>query len=93
MRRAQEDIAMNASPARKLCVGDLGSFAELSAQRNPDGLALVYVPGLASLLERARQLKGSELSEQESARIAAHATAVAADPEVAKATIGNRGYE
>jgi hypothetical protein len=54
---------------------------------------LVCVPGLAALLERARQLKGSELSEAETARIAEHASAMAVTPEVAKKTIADRGYE
>jgi hypothetical protein len=84
---------MNASSIGKLSVGDVGSFAELSAKRNPDGLVLVYIPGLGALLERAKQLKGSELSEQQAARIAEHATVMAAAPEVAKETIENRGYE
>ena len=82
---------MNASS--KLSIGDIGSFRELSAKRNPDGLALVYIPGLAALLERARQLKGSELSEAEATRIAEHATVVAATPEAAKETLEKRGYE
>ena len=64
---------MNASSsAGKLSAGDLGSFGELEARSNPDGL---YVPGLAALLERASQLKGSELSDAETARIAEHANA------------------
>ena len=84
---------MNISYIGKLSVGDVGSFRELSAKRNPDGLALVDMPGLAALLERAKQLKGSELSEKESARIAEHATVMAATPEVAKETIANRGHE
>jgi hypothetical protein len=84
---------MNAASAERLSLGDAGSFAELSARRNPDRLALVYIPGLAALLERARQLKGSELSEAESARIAAHANVMAVTQEVAKETIQNRGYE
>jgi hypothetical protein len=33
------------------------------------------------------------LSEKELARIAEHATVIAATPEVAKETIENRGYE
>ena len=78
---------------KKLSVGDAGSFGELSARRNPDGLILVYIPGLAALLERARQLKGCELSEAEAARIAEHANVVAATPEVARETIANRGYK
>jgi hypothetical protein len=84
---------MNASSIEKLSAGDVGSFAELKARTNSDGLALVYIPGLAALLERARQLKGSELSAEESARIAAHANVMAVTPEVAKKTIENRGYE
>jgi hypothetical protein len=84
---------MNASSVEKLSVGDVGSFGELKAKTNPDGLALVYIPGLAALLERARQLKGSELSETESARIAEHATVMAVTPEMAKETIESRGYE
>jgi hypothetical protein len=90
--QARKDFAMSASIG-KFSVGDVGSFGELSAKRNPDGLSLVYVPGLAALLERARQLKGSELSETESARIAEHANVMAVTPEVAKETIENRGYE
>ncbi len=84
---------MNASFAAKLSAGDIGSFGELKARPNPDGLVLVYVPGLAALRERARQLKGSELSEAETARIAEHASAMAVAPEVAKKTIEDRGYE
>jgi hypothetical protein len=78
---------------KKLSVGDAGSFRELSALRNPDGLVLVYLPGLAALLERARQLKGSGLSESEAARIAEGANVVAARPDVARKTIEDRGYE
>jgi hypothetical protein len=51
---------MTASPIGKLSVGDVGRFREPSAKENPDGLAVV-------------QLKGSELSEKELARIAEHA--------------------
>jgi len=91
---AQESkhFAMNASSVGILSVGDVGSFGELKARTNPDGLALVYIPGLAALLERAKQLKGSELSERESARIAEHATVMAVTPEMAKETIESRGY-
>jgi hypothetical protein len=84
---------MSAPSPGKLSIGDVGSFAELSAKRNPDGLALVYIPGLAALLERAKQLKGAELSAEQSARIAAHASVTAVTPEVAKKTIESRGYE
>ena len=84
---------MTASPIGKLSVGEVGSFRELSAKENPDGLAVVYIPALAALLERAKQLKGSELSEKGLARIAEHATMIAATPEVAKETIEKRGYE
>jgi hypothetical protein len=84
---------MNASSVEKLSVGDVGSFGELRAKSNPDGLVLVYTPGLAALLERAEQLKGSELSEDQTARIAEHATVMAVAPEVAKKTIERRGYE
>jgi len=84
---------MNASSAEEISFGDVGTFGELSAKRNPDGLVLVYIPGLAALLERAKQLKGSELSETESARIAEHASVMAVTPEMAKETIENRGYE
>jgi hypothetical protein len=87
------DFAVNVSPTGTLSVGDVGSFGELSARKNPDGLVLVYVPGLAALLERARQLKGSELSEEQAARIAEQATVMAVTAEVAKQTIENRGYE
>jgi hypothetical protein len=64
---------MTASPIGKLSVGDVGRFREPSAKENPDGLAVVYIPALAALLARAKQLKGSELSEKELARIAEHA--------------------
>jgi hypothetical protein len=87
------EFAVSAAPVGKLSVGDVGSFGEFSARKNPDGLVLVYVPGLAALLERARQLNGSELSEQQAARIAEHASVMAVTPEVAKETIENRGYE
>ena len=84
---------MSASSAGRLSVGDIGSFGELRARQNPDGLVLVYVPGLAALLERARQLKGSELSEAEAASIAEHASVMAVTAEVAKKTVADRGYE
>ncbi len=71
---------MSASSTGELAIGDVGSFGELSAKSNPDGLALVYIPGLAALLERARQLKGADLSEAEAARIAERAGVMAVTP-------------
>ncbi|HLX13962.1 MAG TPA: hypothetical protein VKS24_01990 [Bradyrhizobium sp.] len=84
---------MSATSAEKPSAGDIGSFGEFNTRPNPDGLVLVYVPGLAALLKRASQLKDSELSEAETARIAEHASAMAVAPEVAKKTIQDKGYE
>lgn len=76
-----------------LRVGDTGPYAILATKQNPQGLSLVYVPGLMALHGRAAQLKGRPLSEPELKRIADEAEAIAVPGEVAEKTIAERGYK
>lgn len=76
-----------------LAFGDVGSYEELSLKPNPENLILVYVPGIDALLERAKKLKGADLSPEEESRIRAKATVIASPKEVAEKTIEQRGYE
>lgn len=76
-----------------LAIGEQGPFAELSRRPNPERHALVYVPALAALLERAKQLKGAELSEKQVERIASNATVICMNAVVAEAFLKQRGYE
>lgn len=70
-------------------VGDTGSFQELSAKNNLENLVISYIPPIEGMLERAKQLKGEELSDGEIARIRSNAPAVALPDDVHKATFGD----
>jgi hypothetical protein len=72
-----------------LQVGDTGTFQELSNAENPDNLIVSYNPPIEAMLERARQLKGKELSEAETERIRNNAPAIALSKEVHEATFRN----
>ena len=74
-----------------LKVGDVGSYEAQAKKQNPDKLALVYVPALTLLLQRAEQLKGTLLSTAEVGRISAQAEAVAMPQAVAEGVIRDRG--
>lgn len=76
-----------------LKVGDTGSYAELAARSNPEGLVLLYNPGISALLARAKSLKGSALTGSEKKRIVESAPVIATPKSVAEATIRQRGYE
>ena len=82
---------MSDQGAEPLQPGERGAFGRLRRKANPRGLVLVYVPALASVLERAHQVKGSALSSQEVARIRAGAPAVAMTEEAARAVWEQRG--
>jgi hypothetical protein len=73
----------------KLEIGASGSFGELSSLENPDDLVVSYLPPVEAMLERAKQLKGSELSPSETERIRKNAPAIAISKEVHQATFGN----
>ncbi|MCT7568489.1 hypothetical protein [Aliarcobacter butzleri] len=72
--------------------GDTGSYEELSKEENPNDLMLLYIPGLEALFERALQLKGTDLSNEEKEKIKQRATVIATHPEAAKQVIEKRGY-
>lgn len=72
--------------------GDTASYEELSKKENPNGLILLYIPGLEALFERAIQLKGTDLSNEEKEKIKQRATVIATHPEAAKKVIEKRGY-
>ncbi len=69
-----------------------GSFAELSALPNPDGLVVVHVPSLLSWLQRAEQKKGAALSPTEVQRIRDGAPSMALRPDQVKAMRAERDY-
>jgi len=72
--------------------GEVGSYKELSKKENPENLTLLYIPGLEALFERAVQLKGCSLSDEEKEKIRQGATVSATHREVAKEVINKRGY-
>lgn len=72
-------------------VGDVGSYEVQARKQNPEKLALVYVPAVTLLLQRAEQLKGSPLSPTEVARISSQAEVVAMPNSVAEAVVRERG--
>ncbi len=72
--------------------GENGTYEELSKKQNPDHLVLLYIPGLEALFERAKELKGCALSDEEKEKIRQRATVTATHPEVAKEVIEKRGY-
>ncbi len=75
----------------QLQVGDVGSYESLSGKPNPEELVIIYMPSLAAFIERATELKGSELSESELHRISQVAQAMALPQDVAEKTIADRG--
>ena len=70
-------------------IGNTGTFRELSNLENPDNLIVSYNPPIEAMLERAKQLKGGELSETEIVKIRNNAPAVALPKDVHEATFGN----
>jgi hypothetical protein len=76
-----------------LKVGDVGPFEALSCKANPDSLELQYIPGIAALLARGEQLKGSPLSEAEIALIRARANVMAVPAAMARTLADERGYD
>jgi hypothetical protein len=72
--------------------GDHGPYGELAIRPLPDGLTLLFMPSLAALLERAEQLKGAPLSEDQVSRVRDAAQAVVTQADVAAAVVAQRGY-
>jgi len=81
----------NSMSTKQLEAGDVGPYAELDAMPNPDKLVLLYIPSLSALLERARTLKGSELSEEEISAITSNASVTALPESVASSVLESRG--
>ena len=73
----------------RLKAGDTGTFQDLSNLENPDNLVVSYNPPIEAMLERAKQIKGDELSKSEVDRIKNNAPAIALPAEVHEATFGN----
>lgn len=73
----------------QLTAGETGGFGELAAKDNPELLVVSYIPPIEAMLERARQLKGKELSPTEVERIRNDAPAIALPPLVHEATFGS----
>jgi hypothetical protein len=83
---------MGKKRTRRLRHEQSGSFSELSAVPNPEGLVVVHTPSLLSWLQRAEQQKGSALSPAEVQRIRDGAPAIALRPEQVEAMKAERGH-
>jgi hypothetical protein len=70
-------------------VGDTGSFEELSEKVNNDDLVISYNPPIEAMLERMKELKGSDLSDNEVERLRNNAPAIALSKDVHEATFGD----
>jgi hypothetical protein len=77
---------------RSLTVSDTGRFADLVRRPLPEGLVLVFVPSLAAILTRARDLKGAELTRDEVVRIRDESAVLVTLPQAARAIEERRGY-
>ena len=72
-------------------MGAVASHAELSILDNPQDLVLVYMPAISLILERAIEIKGGALSDDEIQRIRAASLVQALPRDVADAVISERG--
>lgn len=77
---------------RPLREGEHGCYGDLAGRALPDGLVLVFMPSLAALLEKAEQLKGAPLTEEQVIRIRDAALVVATRSQAASAVEEQRGY-
>ena len=75
-----------------LHAGRSGTYSELVGRPLPQGLALIFVPSLAALLTRARQLNGAALTEDQVLRIRNNSTVIVMDHDAARAVEEQRGY-
>ena len=75
-----------------LHAGRSGPYGELVGRPLPEGLALIFVPSLAALLTRARQINGAALTEEQVLRIRDGSTVIVMDHEAARAVEEQRGY-
>jgi hypothetical protein len=76
----------------ELELGDTGTYAELRLRSNTADHALIFIPSLASLLERAREISGIELSALQSRKIRDAAIVIALPREMAVSGAEERGY-
>ncbi len=72
---------------------EVGSYAELAARPNPQGLALQYIPSLAAIFLSTEKKKGSSLTREEVEAIRDQASVMAVQPNAAKAVDDQRGYK
>jgi hypothetical protein len=79
-------------PTPKLQPGASGRYGDLSGRELPGDLAFLFVPSLAALLDRAEQLKGGPLTEDEVLQIRDAALVTVAPADVVQAVEAERGY-
>jgi len=72
--------------------GDSREYGELAKRPLPEGLVLVFVPSLASLLLHAQELNGGALNEREVVAIRNGSKVIVVHREVARAMEEQRGY-
>jgi hypothetical protein len=72
--------------------GEGGPYGPLAGRPLPGGLAILFMPSLAALLDQAEQLTGSPLTEEQVIRIRDAAGAVVTHADVAAAVVRQRGY-
>jgi len=76
----------------KLQAGEFGSYGELAGRPLPEHLTLVFVPSLAALLTKARELNGAALTEKQVLAIRDGSKVMVVDHDSARAVEEKRGY-
>jgi hypothetical protein len=85
-------VRLNLFQKRPVSEGEGGPYGALAARGIPEGLGVLFMPSLASLLDRAEDLKGSPLTEVEVVRIRDEARVVVTPMDVVTAVEASRGY-
>ena len=67
-------------------------FSMVQKQAAPARHVILFIPSLAALLERAKQLKTRDLNHEEQVQIVLNALAVVVPTDVAEAVEEKRGY-
>ena len=72
--------------------GDSGEYREFAHHALPEHLCLVFIPSLAALLERAKELNGAPLTENQVLRIRDGSKVLVVHTHAAEAIEESRGY-
>ena len=85
-------MKLNLFAKRPVSEGESGPYGKLAARGIPEGLGVLFMPSLASLLDHAEDLKGSPLTEAEVVKLRDGAKVVVTPTDVVRAVEESRGY-